>query len=196
MEILFLPYLTDCEVTVDYTNLGYAYTVDYNPDDYYRNEKIRNNVIVKLDLFQSLTGFFDEETLNSDRKVLVQSLIGGIEEDPAVIAQIMQVLYLEDKKFRKHVAFQYYFNQGAFDKSMYELVITPIVETFIKSQYVLENEACKECFYKHLFTVNGYVYIAVKDKVGNNFLPEGYREEVLSCAKVWNCNNKRYKSAV
>lgn len=190
MGIYVLPYTNENVAVTEYRN---GLSVIKNVDSYYKDRFIRNRVIIKIDLIAELRGYFTESTLASCRNIIFNLMIGNLNKEQ--ISRVFKTFYMEDTQFRKCIAELYYFNDGAYQYSLYTLFMSKVVGAYKAALNMIMNDAA-EHDYKVLFDVNGYVYIAIRDLSNPLYLPDGVKEEVLSSAKVWNREIKRVKRAV
>lgn len=187
MERISLEYLHVDEI-VERTALGFP-VINIYPK--YRGRSIRNRVIVRFDIVSAMTAYFEQDTLDNYRDI-VYGLISGILDEEDVIAGVFEELYLKDFKFRKLLGESYYFDNSLEEASLYEVIILKLITAYNDLNERLANVS-RELRYKYIAESEGWAYISVPDQSEVIYVPGDYKEEVVSIAKVWNGQIKRFR---
>lgn len=176
-----LPYSKEQSLMKETLN-GYTIVDDA---DYYDDLAVRNNVIVRIDVFGSLKQIFAEESIDRVRKTLFNTMSGLI-EDKGVVSNVFQALYMSDNTFKRFLGEIYYFEleDGV---SMYDAVVQKVKKAYDDAfSRAYGNMSARRI--KVLFESDGYIYFAVSDVDEPKYVPKGYKMEVVSRAKVWKGN--------
>lgn len=179
MSVTELPYL-HMQTTMTTTPTG---LIEIKGIQHYQNACIRNRVICRLDILVGLNKYFSDDTLSKYREI-VYSIISGNQHDKEKIAQIFKALYLDDEVFRRMLGEIVYFSNDLETVSLYLAVMRRLLKEY-NQQKTKIYKAFENVKTKVLFESNGFVYIAPKDEFGAKAIPEGYKEEVVSSARVW-----------
>lgn len=182
-EIIELPYLHRDAVRTTYVT-GLSEVSGLSD---YVGVNIRNRVVCRVDIIAGMTDCFEAENLEKFRN-LVFGILSGKICDSAKVSQIFTTLYLNDKTFRKLVGSVYYFGDLT-SQSYYMAIMKELLASYRAKEGKLDRHFANYSL-KLLFYANGYAYIAVKDLEGSVCMLEGFKEEVISRAKVWESDFK------
>lgn len=157
--------------------------------DNYNGASLRGKVVFRIDTLYSLKGIVTEDTLSKHR-TLLYNLISGKNRDKQLVSKIFQALYFEDKDFRVFLGEKVHFDNLE-EKSLYTSVMISLHNTIKAAENRLKEEL-KLRNIKYLVYSHCYVYASVSDTSIVVNVPKGYREEIVSRAKIWKGNFSEY----
>lgn len=174
-----LPYIR-IEVEEHETPFGYNVVDNLKV---YRGVPIRNNVIQRIDVINSMTDCFSQEIIEKYR-VQIFKIMSGEFRDMDSICQVFTHFYKVDKVFNKFVSTNFYFGDSS-GKSLYDVIIKAFRDKYLEA-YDKAYLLLRDSYYKVICESEGYIYFVTPDRV--DFVvdvPVGYKEEVVSYAKSW-----------
>ena len=177
-ETVTLKY-TKSNVSVDNYDTGLS--LWNGIDEVYRDSNLREKVVVKMDIMDTLCKYFEKDTIKEYREVLLAVAEGRV-TDPELLSKVITSLVEDDEIFPEKL--NILFQSCPEDSSFGSYIIYSLAST-IKS---VEN------FYRTYFRgraevvvclSHGYLYFSVPDENRDCLLPEEKECEVLSYAKSW-----------
>lgn len=180
-----LPYMP-IEVNEVQTPYGFPEVIGI---DNYIDASLRGKVVFRVDTLYSISELITEDTISKYR-MLLYNLISGNNRDKQAISKIFQALYFEDEKFRVFLGEKVYFDNLE-EKSLYTAIMTSL-HTLIKTA---ESRIIEEFNFKNIKYIASskcFIYAAVSDVSMTVSVPKGFREELVSRAKVWKGNFSEY----
>lgn len=185
MRIIDLPYI-HVNGAVKQSPYGFQEVEEVK---YYDGVKIRNRVVVRLDVIKGLTDAFSEETRNKFRMV-VYNIIAGNVTDQLQVSDILKALYVGDETFRAFLGEIVYFDTNLENEPLYDVLVKKLLMQYRERRDFL-NQFVQNMNYKQLIESKGYLYITVSDVSQVATVPNDCGEEVISRASVWNGQFKR-----
>ena len=156
----------------------------------YTGKVVRNNVVMRYDMMHALIGeFFEEETIEKYRNA-IYNLVVGNNLDTQRVAAIITALYTDDKVFHKRYSELIYFDDECQETSVYAVLIRRVLSC-IGNYTEVFGDLLRTYHLRPIATSHLYTYVSFNDVDMELVVPRGYREEVLSVAKVWRGNIRR-----
>lgn len=181
-----LPYIRE-DVTEIETAYGFTEIIGI---EQYKDSVLRDKVVFRIDLLYALSKYFTEETLNKYR-TLIYNIVVGNNRNKKLISKILKALYLEDIRFKAYIGEVIYFDESLNVNSLYSVVISSM-QDILRNKKIDLIEALKKKNVTFVADSHCYIYAAVNDKEIIVSVPAGYREEVVSRAKIWKGDFSKY----
>lgn len=185
MQIIDLPYI-HVNGVVKQSLYGFQ---EVDEVQYYTGAKIRNRVVVRLDIIKGLTDVFSEDTRQKYRTMLYNIVSGNVNIHKD-ISDILQALYVNDETFRAFLGEIVYFDNSMQEEPLYDILIKKLMQRY-KDRRDFLNQFVQRMNYKQLIESRGYLYITISDTHQVATVPMDCGEEVISRASVWNGKFKR-----
>jgi len=168
------------------TALGYQ--VASNVEDY-KGISIRNRVIMKLDVISVMTEMFTCDSLSEYRNIIFNIMSGTILDD-GKISNLITCLYIADSVFKKHLTELLYFETDLQSKCPYIAIVSSFRKEYLREVGRLKSiTGAQGC--KFVIESEGYLYVAVPDRLFELVLPVHVKEEIVSYGKIWSGEIRR-----
>ena len=176
-SLIELPYLKDVTVFLTRTPKGYYTSNTFESS--YKGVRVRNNTIISIDVFKSMSTFFSSDTLEKSRDILFFIFSGqGVDSGKTVIENFLQDLYLRDPIFRYRAGYVYYWVATEIENStFYDILLNEFYEAFIVQLNTITRTVPHN---KVVGIVNGKLYMSIKAGTSIEQFKKMYSIEVIS----------------
>jgi hypothetical protein len=144
----------------------------------------RGKVIAKIDLVDTLTLWFNEETIKMTRPSLLCIAQGVC--DSETMSKLLNIYMKADAKFRRSI--NILFNECPYDMTFGKYLSQTIAKRMLSYQDEIKARFVGRSEY-YICESDGYLYFSFPDNEGYNF--NMYPYEVISDAKNWNISTKK-----
>ena len=153
--------------------------------DEYRDTVCRDKVVFRIDLLYGFKNIISNDTVSVCRNVLY-NVLSGKQKNKEKISELFMLLYLNDDKFKRYLGEVVYFsNYEQQQISLYSYVIKDLLQKYERN-VDRTIEEFQRLGNKYLFESSMYLYFSFDDDRHVHSVLDGYNEEVISRAKVWN----------
>lgn len=153
----------------------------YGIDSLFDGLSVRNKVVCRVDLCETLSDFFTKETIQNNRNAILY-MAEGLCTDPEILSSALQELVKSDTVFETKIT-NIFYNMGN-NESLGKSFLRQLSARF------LEADSEYRSFFrgKTEFVIcvsDGYLYFAIGDYDYEVELPYDFNVEVLSYARNW-----------
>ena len=144
---------------------------------------------MKLDVISLMTEMFTCDSLSKYRKTIFNIMSGTMLDDDN-LSKMFTCLYIADAVFKKYLTELLYFETDLQSKCPYIAIVSSFRREYLREVGWLKSiTGAQGC--KFIIESEGYLYVAVPDRLFELVLPVQVKEEIVSYGKIWSGEIRR-----